>query len=179
MSKEVIDLPNSLSHDAKANANNPVASTSVESRYNNSKVEEEKIKIWRKYKNKYNYIEKLKCKLPSLNDTPQNNANSTVKNDLNDNTQMDLNEKKYTLNDIIQNENIYELFRSKLKNSPYDNPYIKNNLNNSNLTLSLYSGEIYAKPMRCVAPLVVLKKCDKLDPTPLQNKKTYVPTYRP
>ncbi|KAL4122552.1 hypothetical protein QTP88_014860 [Uroleucon formosanum] len=219
---DVFDLLNSL---PKVDANNAVASTSVASRYVKSKEEEEKIQCYRKYKNRYNYIEKLKHKLPPLkvsgkvvsiqdgvngtgqnnanslvrnnvnsteqndaNSTAQNNANSTVQNDvnsivqndLNDNTQnnindtaqINLNEKKYTLNDIIQNEHVYEMFKSRLKNSPYDDSLIKKNVSSSKvLTLKLANGETIAKPMSYVAPLIMLKKCDDLYPIPLQNKE--------
>ncbi|XP_060862911.1 5'-AMP-activated serine/threonine-protein kinase catalytic subunit alpha-like isoform X2 [Metopolophium dirhodum] len=258
--KEVFDLLSSLPLDTKVNANNPVASTSIAS--GNNKVEEKKIQFWRRYKNKYNYIEKLKPKLPPIknpaeevvslqdgivendvnpvvendvnpivendvnpivqndensivqnyensivqndensivqndensivqndensivqndeNSIVQNDENSIVQNDLNDNTQNSVNdtaqndlnnETTYTLNDIIQNEEVYELFKSKLKNSPYEEPCFQNNVRNSKLTLKLHNGVTIVRPVSHVAPLIVLKKCDDICPIPLQKK---------
>ncbi|XP_001947691.2 protein PF14_0175 [Acyrthosiphon pisum] len=199
--KEVFDLLSSLPLDIKVNANNSVASTSTA--YNNSKVEEEKILFWRKYKNKYNYIEKLKPKLPPLNNPVEevvslqddvngivqnnvnpiveNDENSTVKNDLNDNTQNNVNdtaqndlngESTCTVKDIIQNEERYEFYKSRLQNSPYDNQFFKTHVKNSILTLALPNGETYVRPVSYVAPLIVLKKCDDICPIPLLKKTT-------
>jgi len=254
--KEVFDLLNSLPHNTTVDANKPVASTSVvpPRRGITKEEEEKKIKFWRKYKNKYNYIEKLKVKLPPLNDTvkesksvqndvnnivqndanaivqndanaivqndanaivqndanaivqndanailqndanaivqnlddtpqndlndnPQNDVNDTAQNDVNENAQNDLNDKRYTLDDIVQNFEAYENLKSRLKNSPYDDPYFKNNVKNSNLCLTLPNGETIVKPVSHVAPLIFLKKCDALCPIPLQNNNPYVPTY--
>ncbi|XP_022170301.1 myb-like protein X [Myzus persicae] len=173
-----------------------------EKKLREEREDEKKIQFWRKYKNKYNYIEKLKLKLPPLdnsvketeslqsdvnanvqndlndntqndvNDTVQNDVNGTAQNDVNDTAQNDLNDKTYTLDDIIQKFDVYEMFKRKLKNSPYEDPYFKNNVKNSNLRLTLQSGETIVKPVSHVAPLIVLKKCDDLCPIPLQNKKT-------
>jgi len=211
--KEVFDLLNSLPLDANADSNNPVASTSIETKYDDTKVKEDKIFYWRKYKNKYNYIEKLKLKLPPIDNSfedvefLQNNANGTIQNDANtfepDNVNgtvenypnpivqdvngTEQNERHntaqsdnsiYTVNDIIQNERVYELFKSRLQNSPYDDPYFKKHCRNSNLTLTLQNGETILKPVSHVAPLIVLKKCDDLCQIPHENKKTsYVPIY--
>ncbi|XP_015374408.1 PREDICTED: uncharacterized protein LOC107169244 [Diuraphis noxia] len=214
--KEVFDLLNSLPLNTSVDANNCVASTSTRYRNDSAKVEESKIQFWRRYKNKYNYIERLKLKLPPLNnvnDSVQNDVNPTVQRDVNPtvqsdvnptvqsdvnptvqsdvnptvqsdvnpivqndgnaNTQNDGNENtKYTINDIIHNFDVYKMFKSKLKNSPYDDPYFKNNVRNNKLTLTLKNGETIVRPVSHVAPLIVLRKCDDLCPIPLQNKKT-------
>ncbi|KAL5243214.1 hypothetical protein ACI65C_010624 [Semiaphis heraclei] len=213
--KEVFGLLNLLPFDTSVDDNNCVASTSTGSRYDYTKVEEAKIQFWRRYKNKYNYIERLKLKLPPLNDvkgsvqndendntqnhvngsvqndvnptvqnnvnpivqndvnpTVQNNVNDTTQNDGNDSAQNNLNDDtKYTINDIISNFDVYKMFKSKLKNSPYDDPYFKNNVKNDKLTLTLQNGETIVRPVSHVAPLIVLQKCDDLCPIPLQNKK--------
>jgi len=217
--KEVFGLLNSLPFDTSVDANNCVASTSTGPIYDNTKVEETKIQFWRRYKNKYNYIERLKLKLPPLNDvngsvqndgndntqnhvsgsvqndvnptvqnnvndTTQNDGNGSVQNNVNDATQNDGNGSvqndlndltKYTINDIISNYDVYKMFKSKLKNPPYDDPYFKNNVKNDKLTLTLQNGETIVKPVSHVAPLIVLQKCDDLCPIPLQNKKMFVP----
>jgi len=210
--KEVFDLLRSLPLDTKE-ANNSEPSTSSIA-YDNGKVEEEKIQFWRKYKNRYNYIEEIKPKLPplsdndpveeNLNDSDQNNINPTVENDLNVNTQNnvqndlnvntqnnvqndlnvntqnnvqnDLNGKRrYTINDIIQNKEVYELLKSRLKDSPYDDPFYKNNVVNSKLTITLQNGETFVRPVSHVAPLILLNKCDDLSAIPLQYQKKCVP----
>lgn len=233
--KEVFDLLSSLPLDINVNANNPVASTSTE----------KKIQFWRRYKNKYNYIEHLKPKLPPLdedgrpvrrvepqqdgivennvNSIVQNNENSVVQNDENSIVQNDVNpivqndensivqngensivpndenaivpndensivqnnvnataqnglnnKTTYTLNDIIQNPEVYEMFKSRLKNSPYEDPCFKNRVRNSQLTITLHNGQTIVRPVSHVAPLIVLKKCDDMCPIPLQNKETCV-----
>uniref|UniRef100_A0A2S2N6E3 Uncharacterized protein n=1 Tax=Schizaphis graminum TaxID=13262 RepID=A0A2S2N6E3_SCHGA len=164
--------------------------------------EEQKIQFWRKYKNKYNYIEKIRCKLPPLEDPinepecqrnsiiniAQNNVKVIVQNDLNDNTQNYLNDNtqndvnvrtlsdvngKFTIQDIIQNKAVYEILKSRLKNSPYDDPsFFKNNVRATQLNIQLANGDSVIKPMSCVAPLVVLKKFDDMCPLPAQIIKT-------
>ncbi|CAI6344619.1 unnamed protein product [Macrosiphum euphorbiae] len=174
--KEVFDLLNSLPIDT--NSNGSGASTNNANNIDR-KVEEEKIQFWRKYKNKYNYIDKLKPKLPPINNpveevvsSIQNEVNSTEENDKNPIVQNNLNsETTYTINDIIQNKEVYEMFKKRLKNSPYDDPVYKNNVVNSKLTLTLANGETYIRPVSHVAPLIVLKKCDDLCPIPLHKKK--------
>jgi len=94
-----------------------------------------------------------------INPIVQNDLNSNVQNNVNDTTQNNLNgETTYTINDIIQNKEVYEMFKSRLKNSPNDDPIYKNNVVNSKLTLTLHNGETYIRPVSHVAPLRVLKK---------------------
>jgi len=207
--KEVFDVLNSLpSVDESSNQ-----STSTSSLSNNTAIdkikEEEKIQFWRKYKNKYNYIEKIRCKLPpleehakkpksqktsvvniaqnningivqnDLSDNTQNDLNATVQNNSNDNTQNDVNDRtsdvngKFTIQDIIQNKAVYEILKSRLKNSPYDDPsFFKNNVRATQLNIQLANGDSVIKPMSCVAPLVVLKKFDDVRPLPAKIIKT-------
>ncbi|XP_026804864.1 5'-AMP-activated serine/threonine-protein kinase catalytic subunit alpha-like [Rhopalosiphum maidis] len=209
--KEVFDVLNSLPA-VDESLNQSTSTTMLLS--NNTAIdkikEEQKIQFWRKYKNKYNYIEKIKCKLPPLedpaeesdsqqnsiiniaqnnvsvivqndsNDNTQNDLNSIVQNDLNDNTQNDVNDRtlsdvngKFTIQDIIQNKAVYEILKSRLKNSPYDDPsFFKNNVRATQLNIQLANGDSVVKPMSCVAPLVVLKKFDDMCPLPAQIIKT-------
>jgi len=201
--KEVFDVLNSLPA-VDLSLNQPT-STSM-SLSNNTAIdkikEEQKIQFWRKYKNKYNYIEKIRCKLPPLEDPinepecqrnsiiniAQNNVKVIVQNDLNDNTQNYLNDNtqndvnvrtlsdvngKFTIQDIIQNKAVYEILKSRLKNSPYDDPsFFKNNVRATQLNIQLANGDSVIKPMSCVAPLVVLKKFDDMCPLPAQIIKT-------
>lgn len=189
--KEAIDVVNLLPSAQQPSTSNSDETDSNDTEINKiKKIEEaDRVRIYRKYKNKYNYIDQIKPPLEdsvmepeSENNILENatitNVSYTVQNDLNDNTQNDLNvSSQNEPNDIVQNDlngpftrqdiendkRVYELLKSRLKNSPYDNSaFIINNVNATHFTVKLPNGEDCSEPLRVVQPLVVINKCDAL-----------------
>jgi len=143
------------------------------------KIEEaNRIRIYRKYKNKYNYIDQIKPpSVDSVNEAEsQNNlienptitnVSYSVQNDLNDNTQNDIVQNDlngpFTRQDIENDRKVYELLKSNLKNSPYDgSAFVINNVNATHFSIKLPNGEECLQSLDSVQPLVVINKFETL-----------------
>lgn len=173
--KEAIDVVNLF-----PSAQQPSTSNSNDTEM--KKIEEaDRVRIYRKYKNKYNYIDQIKPPLEDLvkeqeskNNPLENvtitNVSYTVQNDSNDNTLNDPNDivqnnlnGPFTRQDIENDRSVYELLKSRLQNSAYDHSaFIINNVNATHFTVKLPNGEDCMQPLRAVQPLVVINKCDAL-----------------
>ncbi|CAH1720834.1 uncharacterized protein LOC114125837 [Aphis gossypii] len=178
--KEAMDVVNSF-----PSAQQPSTSTSNDNDTEIKKLkkieEADRVRIHRKYKNKYNYIDQIKPPLEDsvqepesqnnpLENIPITNVTYSVQNDSNDDTQNDPNytvqndlNGPFTGRDMENNRNVYELLKSRLQNAPYDpSAFIINNVNATHFTVKWPNGEDCTHPLRAVQPLVLIKKCDAL-----------------
>ncbi|XP_025203779.1 myb-like protein D [Melanaphis sacchari] len=257
--KEVSNLLTLMSNVEQPSNQSSSTTSDSENAYINKINEEERLRFWRKYKNKYNYMGNIRCKVSTLetpvrelehcenaivnitqnninevvqndlnanthnnlndivqndvNDETQNNVNEETQNNVNEETQNDVNEEtqnnvneetqndndvneetqnnvneetqndvneetqndvnfKFTRDDVIKNKAVYEMLRSRLKNSPYDDPiFFHNNVRLTHINIKTVNGESVIKPVSCVAPLIILNKCDEKSSSPSVQEK--------
>lgn len=191
--KEAIDVVNLL-----PSAQQPSTSNSNDTDSNDTEMEKMKkieeanrIRIRRKYQNKYNYIDQIKppvedsveeqefqnnplenVTVTNVRYSVQNDSNDDTENNPNDITQNNLN-GPFTRQDIENNSSVYELLKSRLENSPYNHSaFIINNVNATHFTVKMPNGEDCTQPLRDAQPLVVIKKCDALFSDKLKKNKS-------